>query len=197
MPVRKTTSSSHDPRPRRSSRALASALVDLLHERHFDDITVQDILDRAGVGRATFYGHFRNKEDVLFSSYDGLFAHLEAVLGRDPPQRHRVLPVKEFLEHIGEYEKLVASLRASGKLDALLAVAVDHFARMIDRRIAKWRGAAGGKANAVSSLTGRMLASAFLEMMRWSADHPGRTTAAQLDDSFHDFALPIVRRLLV
>ena len=56
MNVRKTASRS-DPRVLRSRRALGDALVELLHERRFDDITVQDILDRASVGRATFYAH--------------------------------------------------------------------------------------------------------------------------------------------
>src|SRR5688572_32486622 len=35
--------------------------VELMRTREFNEITVQDLLDRAGVGRATFYSHFRNK----------------------------------------------------------------------------------------------------------------------------------------
>ena len=63
-----------DPRSLRSTRALGRALVDLMHESDFQEITVQQILDRAGVGRATFYAHYRNKEDVLQSSYERLWS---------------------------------------------------------------------------------------------------------------------------
>src|SRR5690606_20077435 len=66
--VRKVAAS--DPRIARTTHALGRALVDLIQEHNFDEITVQQILDRAGVGRTAFYAHYRNKEDVLHSSYE-------------------------------------------------------------------------------------------------------------------------------
>ena len=43
-----------DARVRRTRDALGDALVALMHEKPFDSITVQDVLDRANVGRSTF-----------------------------------------------------------------------------------------------------------------------------------------------
>ena len=43
-----------DARVRRTRDALVGALVELMHEKPFDTITVQDVLDRAHVGRSTF-----------------------------------------------------------------------------------------------------------------------------------------------
>ena len=56
-----------DARTRRTTTALAYALIQLIQESDggFKDITVRQILQRAGVGRTTFYSHFRSKEDVL------------------------------------------------------------------------------------------------------------------------------------
>jgi AcrR family transcriptional regulator len=50
-----------DERIRRTRARLGSALVALIHEKPFNDVTVQDVLDRASVGRSIFYLHFRNK----------------------------------------------------------------------------------------------------------------------------------------
>ena len=54
-----------DPRRERTSAAIRQAFVSLLCERDYAGITVQDILERAQVGRGTFYAHFRNKEELL------------------------------------------------------------------------------------------------------------------------------------
>lgn len=59
-----------DRRVRRTKRRLKEALLELIEERDYDGITVQDIADRADVGRSTFYSHYGSKEDLLFSGFD-------------------------------------------------------------------------------------------------------------------------------
>src|SRR5947208_3389919 len=54
-----------DPRVRRTRDALGDALVALMQEKEFASIRVQDVLDRAGVGRSTFYEHFKDKDDLF------------------------------------------------------------------------------------------------------------------------------------
>ncbi|HEV2460660.1 MAG TPA: TetR/AcrR family transcriptional regulator, partial [Ktedonobacterales bacterium] len=54
-----------DRRSLRTRRLVTSALMELLLEKRFDAITVQDLLDRAGIGRSTFYAHYFDKDDVL------------------------------------------------------------------------------------------------------------------------------------
>src|SRR5262249_7239093 len=51
-----------DRRVRRTRELLRGAFRELIHEKGYDRITVQDILDRADVGRSTFYAHYRDKE---------------------------------------------------------------------------------------------------------------------------------------
>ncbi|MBI1786145.1 MAG: TetR/AcrR family transcriptional regulator [Acidobacteria bacterium] len=55
---------------------MREALLSLIVERGYEKVTVQDILDRAEIGRATFYEHFRGKEDLLGSGIEQLRAHL-------------------------------------------------------------------------------------------------------------------------
>lgn len=54
-----------DRRVRRTKELLRGALLALIQEKGYTRVTVQDIIDRADVGRSTFYAHFRDKEDLL------------------------------------------------------------------------------------------------------------------------------------
>ena len=56
-----------DRRVQRTEQLLRAALMSLIQEKGFEALSVQDIIDRANVGRATFYAHFENKEDLLAS----------------------------------------------------------------------------------------------------------------------------------
>jgi AcrR family transcriptional regulator len=51
---------------------LAQAAFDLFRERGYDDTTVDEIAERAGLGRATFFRNYRSKEDVIFPDHDRL-----------------------------------------------------------------------------------------------------------------------------
>jgi AcrR family transcriptional regulator len=65
-----------DRRIERTRQLLSKALMDLIIERGYESITIQDITDRANVSRTTFYLHFKDKDELLFASmtkiYDGL-----------------------------------------------------------------------------------------------------------------------------
>lgn len=57
-----------DRRTLKTKRALAAAFKDLLLEKGYDAITIQDIIDRADVGRSTFYAHYEGKEQLLIGN---------------------------------------------------------------------------------------------------------------------------------
>lgn len=54
-----------DRRVQKTQQSLRNALIALILEKHYDTISVQDIIERANVGRSTFYLHFRDKEDLF------------------------------------------------------------------------------------------------------------------------------------
>jgi AcrR family transcriptional regulator len=66
-----------DRRIERTQQLLRGALFSLIQEKGFEALSVQDIIDRANVGRATFYTHFDNKQDLLVSGFDDLRASLK------------------------------------------------------------------------------------------------------------------------
>jgi AcrR family transcriptional regulator len=61
-----------DRRVRRTRELLRGALISLILEKGYERVTVQDVIDRADVGRSTFYAHFRDKEDLLFYGLEEL-----------------------------------------------------------------------------------------------------------------------------
>jgi AcrR family transcriptional regulator len=61
-----------DRRIQRTRQLLQDALIALILENGYDKITVQNIIDRANVGRSTFYAHFLDKDDLMESSVEKL-----------------------------------------------------------------------------------------------------------------------------
>jgi AcrR family transcriptional regulator len=174
-----------DPRIARSTRALGRALVELIQERDYREVTVQQVLDRAGVGRATFYAHYRNKDDVLHSSYDRLFAALEPLAARPSPTGPRLFPVAEFLGHLGDARTLVEGLRRAGQLEEAWGLFTGYMARIIERQLAT-RPRMGRHIS--RPLVARMLAGALMESVRWWINHPVPPPPAEMDAAFHELA---------
>src|ERR1700722_18172771 len=71
-----TTPEATDPRILRSRRMLMEALVRLLTEKEFDDISIQEIADEATLNRATFYLHYPDKNALLQAMTDARFRNL-------------------------------------------------------------------------------------------------------------------------
>ncbi len=180
-----------DPRVTRSTSALGRALIELIQERDFDTITVQNILDRAGVGRTTFYAHYRNKDDVLHSSFEHLFKAFEGWLEGSSTKGPRLFPVKEFLSHLGEEERLAESLRRAGRLDEFWSLCSAYAALCIEGRLSPVPPTA-----ALSrQLVARMLAGALMESITWWREHPGAATPLQMDTAFHEIARVVSARM--
>lgn len=60
----------------KSRRLIITALLELMEEHSFVEITIREIADKAELVRRTFYGHFSSKDDVLRSHIDNLCSQL-------------------------------------------------------------------------------------------------------------------------
>jgi hypothetical protein len=111
-----------DKRVARTQRALRGALLELMVECGYEKLSVQQILDRAGVGRATFYLHYRNKEDLLRTSLEGLREHLTRdwhSASKGKAQSPSPLGFSlAFFQHIDSHRKLYRAIvgRESGAI---------------------------------------------------------------------------------
>lgn len=76
-----------DRRSHRTRRHLKEALFALILEKGYDAVKIEDITERADIGRTTFYLHYRDKEELLLESIDSI---TEELLARLPPPGWRV-----------------------------------------------------------------------------------------------------------
>ena len=65
-----------DRRQRKSREAIIKAFRDLLKSEPYSKVTVQQIIDKADVARATFYAHYETKDDLLTEMCEDIFEHV-------------------------------------------------------------------------------------------------------------------------
>src|SRR5215813_12739484 len=136
-----------DARVKRTRDALGDALVALMQEKPFDTISVQDVLDRAKVGRSTFYSHYSDKDDLLMSDAEEFFELIAMSLSAQGDKSDRVFPVQEFFAHITEAKQFVDALMSAGKFHDNMELAHGMFARGIERRLSELPRGQGIPAN--------------------------------------------------
>lgn len=126
-----------DARVRHTREALGDALIALIQEKPFESITVQQILDRARIGRSTFYVHYRDKDDLFLSDLEEFLELLSTILLRRQEASKRVAPVRELFAHVAEMRQLQTALVAAGKMHDFVEMGQQYFARAIKRRLSQ------------------------------------------------------------
>jgi AcrR family transcriptional regulator len=173
-----------DARVRRTRDALGDALVALMQEKPFESITVQDVLDRAKVGRSTFYSHYSDKDDLLMSDAEEFFESVSMILSERGDKSDRVFPVQEFFSHIIEAKPFVDALISSGKMHDNMELARGQFARGIERRLSELPRAQGIPANERPAIAFAH-AGALLALLAWWIDRGMKQLPAEMDQLFH------------
>ena len=180
-----------DPRARRTRDTLGDALLALMAERHFDSITVQEVLDRAGVSRSTFYSHYTDKQDLFLSDVEEFFQHVSTLLVRSKAPARRIAPVRELFTHVADVPELHAALVASGKAADVRELGVEYLARSIEDRL---RNANTPLLPAEFRPTAVALAGALFSLLdNWLCSNR-QGTPQQMDDLFHRL-VPLARDL--
>lgn len=173
-----------DKRARRTRNRLGNAFLALLHEKAIEEITVQDVLDRASVGRSTFYLHFRDKNDLLLSQLEMFLETMSTELSKRNEASNRVAPVEEMFAHIESAQKLWRILADAGRLNDFFDLAQGYFARSIERRL---RDSGRVRNLPPLELTARSsaLAGSLLSLLRWWLERGANEPPEEMDKLFH------------
>src|SRR5258708_8094927 len=124
-----------DRRTQRTREQLQQALTELMAEKNYDSITVQDITERANLGRTTFYAHFNSKTDLY------LHAHFEAVarMGQDSLTMDQLLAPEppdyfvKFLEFIARDRATQINLSFSQDVLLIVRAMRQHVSDIVER----------------------------------------------------------------
>lgn len=175
-----------DRRARRTRDALGDALMELMQERPFKSITVQDVLDRAEVGRSTFYTHYRDKDDLFLSDVEDFWEMMSSMLERNGEESNRVAPVRELFTHVAEAKVFRQALMASGKVHDVMELGQGQFARAIEQRLMTLSPAQGTKTGPYAAAA-HALAGGLFSLLFWWLDRSMPLTAAAMDELYHRF----------
>lgn len=179
---------SPDRRVQRTRRVLREALSSLLQEHAWDDIGVQDICERADIGRSTFYTHYQGKEQLLAGGLDDLRKLLReqarAAIGERPTT---LAFVRGLIEHVSDQRKLFRSVigRKSSHVvqmrfrEMVRQLVAEDFARIA---AAEWRREAAA----------HYVAGALVELLAWWVHARDAIPPAEIERYFQRLTLSVV-----
>lgn len=167
-----------DPRARRTRDAIVGALIERVFRQRYDAIRTGELIAAAGVGRSTFYAHFRSKDAVLLAAMEPILLPLaNAAAGRASAAQ-----VRSTLAHVWEQRSLArvilgsaASVKLQRRLAAIIGEAIERrdgaappamlAVAAAAAQLTMLRMWAGGEACPVADLASRMMACARLVEM--------------------------------
>ena len=112
-----------DRRITKSRKAIYTAFLQLLNQKGYETITVQEIIDLADIGRSTFYSHYESKELLLDELCRYLFHHLF--------EREKNITTEAYMTHIFSHFK-----KNQDHVTSLLFSKNDYFLRQLQKELA-------------------------------------------------------------
>lgn len=193
-----------DRRVRRTRKALREAMQVLMAEKGYDQVTIEELTERADIGRTTFYLHYSAKQDLLLEQFDELLEQLVSQLASIPlsswTQKGQVLlaedhpgrPICMLFTHAAKNEELYRLVlhgegvdQASQRLQEMMTKAVKAF---LDRKM-------GDDTEQIHidfpvDLFGNYFAGALLGMIKWWLEAEMPYTPDEMEGIFFQMFLP-------
>jgi AcrR family transcriptional regulator len=183
-----------DPRKRRTRQLIRDAFLSLIREKGFDAVSIQDITDRAGLNRATFYLHYKDKHDLMMTLMQDVLDTLSTlpmpfVPSRPPepdPERLGNFFVSLF-EHVAQHADFYRVMLVEGSV----APFASQMQEYIEQFGLRWFARARSRQFSVPpEVVMSYLSGAYMGMIKWWLKHDMPTTPQDLAAQFMQLALP-------
>jgi AcrR family transcriptional regulator len=169
---------------------LAEAAFTLFDECGYEQTTVDDITERAGLGRTTFFRHYRSKEDVIFPDHDQL---LEQIKDRLATSSHRtaLAAVSDavrlvLLHYLDEGDLARRRYALTSKVPALRdreIASVARYQRLFREFISGWMGDPTESASLQAELMAAAVVAAHNHVLRRWLRAESQDPAAEVDEA--------------
>ena len=185
-----------DRRIQRTRKLLQDALLALILEKGYDAVTIQDVLDRANVGRSTFYAHFQDKEALFLSEFEALRTlfenHLSGQSMTDADTWQ--LSLMMFL-HAQSQHELYRALAGKQGGSIVLAHLQKYLYLLLSDHL-KPHLANQKDAPVPLEILTQYLVSSFLSLLVWWLDHDMPYSAERMNDMFRQLTQPGVETII-
>jgi len=189
-----------DRRIQRTRKLLNRALMELVVEKGYETVTIQDIIDRANLGRSTFYAHYQDKEDLLLSGIDEVVHSLiwgEAVSNNEQEEgtTPRILSTEIIFQHAQVEFQLHEAIFTGRGLEVMHKEIQKHLCNHIEEQIN--RLLPDGKSPPVTlSVISNYLAGALLTLLVWWLENDMPYPPERMDALFQELSMPGVWAVL-
>lgn len=189
-----------DRRVRRTRELLRGALLSLVQEKGYERITVQDILDRADIGRSTFYAHYRDKDELLLAGFEdirsALAAEREAAEQGTGARGAFLQPLLAVFRHVGQHRHLWEALSRKGGSEIVTRILHGSVADLVREHFrSQFPKAKRDDPNLEAAM--RFVAGACMELLMWWLQNEDVTySAEEIHSIFRRLATQGVERFL-
>ncbi len=188
-----------DRRIQKTRKLLQEALISLIPEKNYESISVQDILDRANVGRSTFYTHFENKDELLISGVHqdlkGMLqtAQAAASLVSAKPDEKIIGFSLTMFEHAYEYRGVWKALLTSQAGAIVRQNIKEMIADLIrDGYRKEFQRRRKADSEVPFELLVHFLAATFMSVLSWWLDQNNPVPPKKIDAIFRSLVMPVV-----
>ena len=169
-----------DRRVRRTRRLLAEALISLVLEKGYEEVTIRDITGLADVGYATFFRHYESKDALLGDVLEVVLADLLRLL--KPRQADAPDAIGEALfRYVGENAEVCRVLLGDGASTALVRRMVE-----IGTRDALHQNAPLGVVNVPAEIAAHHLVVSSIALIRWWLEHGMPYSPERMGEIYHE-----------
>jgi AcrR family transcriptional regulator len=169
----------------RTRRSLRDALIALLVARDWDSISVQDICDRADIGRSTFYTHFADKEELLAGGFEDLRQALRLQRTTPAAPADPLRFARGVIDHAHEQRQLFRALvgKRSGH------TVYQGFRKLVVDLVKEDLARSDWGTEPVDAIV-HYVAGAFLELLTWWVDARSGLQPSELEALFRRMTSP-------
>lgn len=187
---------SADRRVLRTCRMIKQALADLMHAKRYEDITVQDIIDRADVGRSTFYAHYTDKEqaaqEILEEMMDSITREVKTEEGKETP----VFPIAGLFRSLQGQSAAYGIWQSGRGREYLFSVGQAYWKSRIEREL-RSRPAGRGGPPIPYPVAAEMLTGAATALLNWWIKKKMPHSPEEMQEMFDRMMLPGIREIII